>query len=122
MTRFLCIGGAMIDRKYELHGPLIAATSNPGVVRTSHGGVARNIAENLARLGADVALAAAIGDDDGGRSILSALAGVGVDTRAMIVMAGEATAEYAAVLEADRAISLWLWWRWTMPRRASRRR
>jgi pseudouridine kinase len=99
MTRFLCIGGAMIDRKYELHGPLIAATSNPGQVRVSQGGVARNITENLARLGADVSLAAAIGDDASGAGILAILHGLGVDTAPMIVMQGQPTAEYAAVLE-----------------------
>jgi pseudouridine kinase len=101
VTRFLCIGGAMIDRKYELHGPLIDGTSNPGRVRVSHGGVARNITENLARLGCDVALAAAVGEDEGGRAILAALLALGVGTHPMIVMAGEATAEYAAVLQPD---------------------
>ncbi len=96
--RFLCIGGAMIDRKYELHGPLIGATSNPGRVSTSHGGVARNIAENLARLASKVTLAAAIGDDDAGNSIRKALEAINVDTGSLIVMQGEATAEYAAIL------------------------
>jgi pseudouridine kinase len=97
--KFLCIGGAIIDRKYELHGPLIGATSNPGRVSTTHGGVARNITENLARLGARVALAAAIGEDDGGKAIRASLESLGVDTTPMITMSGQATGEYAAILE-----------------------
>jgi pseudouridine kinase len=100
VATFLCIGGALIDRKYELHAPLLYGTSNPGRVVSSHGGVARNICENLARLGAEVSLAAAVGADEAGRAIIAALAACGADISRMIVMEGEATAEYAAILQA----------------------
>lgn len=99
MSRFFCIGGALIDRKCVLHGGLIAGSSNPARLSTSHGGVARNIAETLARLGARVTLAAAIGDDESGRAIRSRLESLGVATDALIVMADAATAEYIAVLD-----------------------
>jgi pseudouridine kinase len=100
VTDILCIGGAIIDRKYQLHGPLVPGSSNPGHVSITQGGVARNIAENLARLCVHAGLAAAIGDDEGGKAILSVLAGLGVDTSAMVIMDGHPTSEYAAILEA----------------------
>ena len=45
--RIVCIGGAVFDRKYRAKRELIAATSNPVNGFRSHGGVARNVAENL---------------------------------------------------------------------------
>jgi pseudouridine kinase len=96
---FLCIGGALIDRKYVLHAPARPATSNPGAMRVSFGGVARNISETLVKLGCTVALAAAIGDDAAGDALAVALGNAGVDTRRIIRMAGKATPEYAAILD-----------------------
>jgi pseudouridine kinase len=95
---FLCIGGALIDRKYVLHGPVQQATSNPGSVAMSFGGVARNISDNLARLGNAVALAAAIGDDASGNALVAALVRSGVRTDLLIRMVDHATPEYAAIL------------------------
>ena len=104
---FICIGGALIDRKYVLHGPLLAGTSNPGTVSITFGGVARNIAENLARLGNKVALAAAIGADSGGAALRADLISLGVDTTALILMPDHPTAEYAAILQAgNRELAL----------------
>ncbi|MEJ2267294.1 MAG: carbohydrate kinase family protein [Anaerolineales bacterium] len=50
----LVIGGAGVDIIGRLVGEPHLGTSNPGRVRTSFGGVARNIAHNLARLGQPV--------------------------------------------------------------------
>ncbi|KAJ2711583.1 hypothetical protein H4R19_003178 [Coemansia spiralis] len=58
-----------------------SATSYPGTVRTSVGGVGQNIVCAARRLGADAALVAALGDDAYGASIATALAAIGVDTR-----------------------------------------
>ena len=52
----LCAGGAVVDRLLHLHAPAVPATSNPARAAASYGGVARNVAENLARLGVDVGL------------------------------------------------------------------
>lgn len=61
--QIICIGGANVDRKYYVKGALQSATSNPVSSKQSVGGVARNIAENLGRLGMDVALMTASGSD-----------------------------------------------------------
>lgn len=79
MPRVVVIGGANVDVKGRSAAPVIAGTSNPGSVVTAVGGVGRNIADNLARLGVDVALIAAIGDDANGRFIATETAKAGVD-------------------------------------------
>jgi pseudouridine kinase len=54
MAKVIVIGGANVDIKGRSSGAFIGGTSNPGDVMVSVGGVGRNIAENLARLGLDV--------------------------------------------------------------------
>lgn len=78
----VCIGGLNIDRKLRLLAEALPASSNPCEAHETPGGVVRNVAENLARLGLPVALVAAVGDDAGGRLLLAQAAEVGIDTRA----------------------------------------
>ncbi|ENR2956138.1 winged helix-turn-helix transcriptional regulator [Staphylococcus pseudintermedius] len=59
----VCIGATNVDRKFYVQKALIAETSNPVTSTRSVGGVARNIAENLGRLGETVALLSASGLD-----------------------------------------------------------
>lgn len=97
--RIVCLGGAAVDRVYRLAAPAVAGTSNPATVGGSAGGVARNVAELLVRLGTPVSLVSVVGDDEGGRSLLADLASLGVDTAGTVTIAGAATAEYAAVTD-----------------------
>jgi pseudouridine kinase len=96
--KIACIGGAHIDRHAVLKGPPVPATSNPGNVSTSFGGVARNVAENLARLGRAVAMVSRVGSDEAGRAVVSRLQSLGIDT-SMIGVADGPTASYTAILE-----------------------
>lgn len=105
-NRIACLGGATIDRKYLTHGPLRFGTSNPVEGRRSFGGVARNVAENLARLGVSVSLATMVGDDENGRALIRHLQHQGVDTAGVIVAAGRSTGEYAALLGPDHELFL----------------
>ncbi|HSP21399.1 MAG TPA: PfkB family carbohydrate kinase [Planococcus sp. (in: firmicutes)] len=59
----ICIGGANVDRKFRLEHAAQMGTSNPASVSRSIGGVARNIAENLGRLGHSVKLMSIAGND-----------------------------------------------------------
>ncbi|HCT7974311.1 TPA: winged helix-turn-helix transcriptional regulator [Staphylococcus aureus] len=59
----VCIGAGNVDRKFYVHKDLVAETSNPVTSTRSIGGVARNIAENLGRLGETVAFLSASGQD-----------------------------------------------------------
>ena len=62
-TRISVIGGANVDLSATLTDTFIAADSNPGHVEVGYGGVARNIAHNLALLGTDVQLLTVFGGD-----------------------------------------------------------
>lgn len=95
----LCAGAASIDRKYSLTSEPQPGTSNPARAAWSFGGVARNVAENLARLGEDAALLSAIGEDEGGEGIMEHARRCGIDTRHVLRDASLGTAEYVAVLD-----------------------
>lgn len=62
-NEIICIGGANIDRKFQLRDSMKLGTSNPAGVSQSVGGVARNVAENLGRLGHKVRLITAAAQD-----------------------------------------------------------
>ncbi len=93
------IGAASIDIKGRPFAPLIPATSNPGDIRLSIGGVARNIAENLARLGVPTTLLAAVGDDAFGHQIVAQTAAGGVDTSHVLFCPTCRSGSYLAVLD-----------------------
>jgi pseudouridine kinase len=93
------VGGANVDVKARTTAPLVAATSNPGTVLRSPGGVGRNIAENLARLGSSVALVSTVGSDPDGDWLLEETALAGVDVAP--VLRGGRTGRYVAVLDAN---------------------
>lgn len=96
--RLICIGGAVLDRKYHAKKDLIFETSNPVDGYRSFGGVARNVAENLVRLGADVSFVSIVGDDEVGRALTRHLRDLGADVSQVITTTDRPTAEYAAIL------------------------
>jgi pseudouridine kinase len=102
----ICIGGAAVDRKYRAFEPVLPGTSNPVRGERGFGGVARNVAENLARLGTATALVSCVGADDAGRSLSDYLQRAGVDVDAMIVAGDSRTAEYSAVLNPDGSLAV----------------
>ena len=104
----VCIGGLNIDRKLRLLAQALQGSSNPCEAHETPGGVVRNVAENLARLGLPVALVAAVGDDAGGRMLLDQAAQVGIDTRAVIRLRRHASDSYTAVLAPDGSLALGL--------------
>lgn len=57
------IGGANVDISGTPYRPLIERDSNPGKTTVSLGGVGRNIAENLSRLGVPTELVTVLGGD-----------------------------------------------------------
>lgn len=72
--------------------------SNPGNVRVSLGGVCRNIAENMARLHVNTKFISIIGDDEKGRSILKAAEKYNLDMKDSLIVEGESTPTYMAIL------------------------
>lgn len=96
--RLLVLGAATLDTVGRPFENLQPGTSVPGQVRPSFGGVARNVAENLARLGLPVSLISAVGDDPIGRQLLEYTAKIGVDTSACLRVGDYGTASYIALL------------------------
>ena len=80
----LVLGAAGIDLIGRLESDLKPATSNPARIRRSYGGVARNVAENLARLGQPVRLITVVGEDTSGDEMLEYTAKAGVDISAVL--------------------------------------
>jgi len=75
----LVIGAAGVDVIAHLDEGFKPGSSNPAKVRTSYGGVARNVAENLARLGQEVTLLTVTGEDQNGSQVLAYTQEAGVD-------------------------------------------
>ena len=88
------IGAANIDIGGTPYKPLIPGDSNPGVIRMSYGGVARNIAHNMTMLGIDVELVTAVGDDALGMEMLKRCEGTGMDTSLSVVVPGGSSSVY----------------------------
>jgi pseudouridine kinase len=95
----ICIGAANLDRKLRSLDPVRMGTSNPARQDESFGGVARNIAENLARLGAPVGLITAVGDDASGAALMDHAEAAGIDTRGSLRLSGASSGTYTAVLD-----------------------
>jgi pseudouridine kinase len=94
------IGGANIDVKARSAAPATPRTSNPGHASMTPGGVGRNIAENLARLGTRTHLVSVVGRDSLGETLLSQTAAAGVRLE-YITRTDVATGTYTAVLDSD---------------------
>ena len=99
-ARFVTIvGGANVDIHGKSLGELRAKDSNPGTVHTSAGGVARNIAENLARLGVDARLISAIGDDHHGEMLMRLSRDAGIDMQNVHEIPTAPTSTYLSVVD-----------------------
>jgi len=97
----LVIGAAGLDIVGKLSSEPILGSSTPAEVRPSFGGVARNVAENLGRLGQPVTLITAIGQDDFGLQMLKYTSSAGVNTDDSLISEKHHTASYLAILDAS---------------------
>jgi pseudouridine kinase len=92
------VGGAVLDSKLRTASAPVLGTSNPGTATATVGGVGRNVAENLARLGSPTVLVSAVGDDLAGETVLGRTTAAGVECR-HVVVSPHPTGTYAAVLD-----------------------
>ncbi len=95
----LCIGAANLDMHGRPDGPLAPRRSTPGQIRRTPGGAARNVAENLARLGVDVRLVSVVGRDPEGEYLLDLARASGIDTTAVHRSATGRTSTYLSILD-----------------------
>ncbi|MBN7773703.1 carbohydrate kinase family protein [Clostridium aminobutyricum] len=98
MSDITIIGGITADIEGNPYGQLARGESNPGKISIAYGGVGRNITENLARLGADVAFVSAAGNDFVGRAAVQELKQLGVNIEKVSLLDDENTAMYLSIL------------------------
>ena len=102
----LVIGASLMDTKGKPLAGLEPKTSNPGIIRQARGGTARNVAENLGRLGMDVVLISAIGPDRSGRALLETTLEAGVNMDYVITAEGHRSGSYIAMLNPDGSLAV----------------
>ncbi len=77
--RVVVIGASNLDIKGRSRNKTFSKTKNPGIVEFSPGGVGRNVAENLARLGVPASLLSAVGSEGFSDMIINTTKNAGVD-------------------------------------------
>ncbi len=95
--RIVCIGAANIDRKVKLCNPVQYQTSNPAETSFSSGGVARNVAENLARLQCSVDLITLFGEDQERDQLCKFLRKLRIDYQLSRTLPQQRTGNYTCV-------------------------
>lgn len=93
------VGGNTMDICGIPAAPPVLGDSNPGTVRTSLGGVGRNIAHNMSLLGLDVRFLTVFGDDIHARKIAANCAELGIDISQSPTIPNCATSTYLFITD-----------------------
>jgi len=93
------IGAANVDIHGRSKEPIILRDSNPGHMTSSAGGVTRNVSENLARLGTEVKLIAALGEDVYAEQIRTECSVAGIDFSHSLVVKNHPSSTYISILD-----------------------
>lgn len=106
--RVVVIGGANTDIVGTPVRPLVARDSNPAAICSSPGGVGRNMAENLVRLGVSTFLVTAFGADEAGMHLEAHCREIGIDTSGSLQAHGLPGSRYVAILDdqGDMALAM----------------
>jgi pseudouridine kinase len=105
-AHILVIGAASVDVKGRAYKDLQPGSSVPGDITLSFGGVGRNVAENLSRLGQPTVLISAVGRDPFGTQIMEHTARTGVNVEHVITVPDHHSSAYLAVLDQEGALSV----------------
>ena len=100
------IGAANIDIQGFSSNTIIERDSNPGRIEFCPGGVSRNIAENLSRLGIQTELISAIGGDPNGTLILDSCRASGIGTNYSLIIPEAVSSVYLAIMDSSRDMAL----------------
>lgn len=92
------IGGANVDIKGIADTAFFHGSSNPGKVYKAPGGVARNVAENLARLQIPVTLYTLVGKDEEGEWLINTTGRSGVNVQYIEQLSEYRTGLYLSIL------------------------
>lgn len=97
----LVFGASVVDIFGFSTSDYIPFNSTPGAVKMSFGGVCRNIAENMARIGVHTKFISIIGNDETGRSMVEHSIQMGYDMTDSLVLEDCGTPTYLAILNED---------------------
>ncbi|MDR2766818.1 MAG: PfkB family carbohydrate kinase [Treponema sp.] len=100
------IGAANMDISGFSSRPVNMADSNPGHVEYYPGGVGRNIAENLLRIGADVRLVSVFGDDPSAQRLIDHSKSIGLDIGGSVFLSGASSSVYIALMDSNGEMRL----------------
>lgn len=100
------VGASNFDIYATSAEQLLEADSNPGHVFTTPGGVGRNIAENLARLGCDTRMLTVMGTDAFGDAIAKNAAEAGLDLSCALRLPCLSTSVYVCINKPDGDIAV----------------
>lgn len=99
----ICIGNALVDELFHASGEMLLATTNEAKVTKTAGGVARNIAHQLALLNVPVQLISVFGNDSDGDWLKQVCTNAGVKLDASITKDG-LSGKYTGILNADGSL------------------
>lgn len=97
--KIFCLGGATIDYKLKSISALERSTSNPITTFTTPGGVAHNVALNLAQLTDNIYLQCLVGNDSDGKQLLENAKSKGIDTSFSFILNDQKTSRYYSILD-----------------------
>ena len=98
MKDYVCVvGGANIDISGTTFSYLNYHDSNPGKINTSLGGVGRNIAENLSRMGVNVEFISVFGNDNYSRDIKESCDKLNISLNYSETILNERTSTYLCI-------------------------
>ncbi|UOQ92878.1 carbohydrate kinase family protein [Halobacillus shinanisalinarum] len=101
----ICIGGVNVDKKLYAKNEIVSKTSNPVKSSQTVGGVARNIAENLGRLGEEVIMLSVRGNDSDWLDI-DQLSSPFMNLDYVAKIENSSTGSYTAVLDKNGDLSI----------------
>lgn len=101
LGRIAVLGGANLDITGASASRLVMRDSNIGAVTLSAGGVGRNIAENLARMGFETELVTAVGDDLAADVIRKSCLESGVSLAHALTLRGVPSGAYLCINDFD---------------------
>lgn len=102
----LIIGGANIDITGFSANPLVMEDSNPGSVKISSGGVGRNIAENLSKLGVHVKFLTVFGDDPYSSFLRETCTSNNIDIKDALIIPKKLSSVYLSIINNDGDMKL----------------
>ncbi len=92
-------GGANFDIQARCREPYRPGDSNPGTSSMSFGGVGRNIAENVAKLGLSTELVTVFGGDEMASLLADGCRASGVEVGRSLILPNEATSRYICIID-----------------------